>query len=1241
MFHYAGVENRGAALTAKTTLGAFWGLLLLTPCAFAEVSKADALAREAAQTHAKQALERASSPQAVADLARLHQLREEVDDLNLLAEPYATLMNRESAHPAVRKVARVLYADVERARGHLVKSRTVLEPLGFVQNFYVVGGFDNEGKRGCEVEHGPATAQDLQTVYAGKKNEVSWHRVPFKSLDGYVDLGAFVRPTKESVAYAMTFLEASQEGPVTFWLGTSGASRLYVNGKKVLSDDIYRVPRMDQIGVKVSLRQGLNKVVLKVCQDQGPFGFFLRATGSASLKVVLPTQWSGLDKGPVGSAQPQPSVAQALKQLVDQRPSDAALRADYATVLAFTQSFDKDAHTDAKESAAAALKAPNQVNALLLAASLENDDRNLRRGFLEKAYRLAPTSPEVQWGLARHELDSGHPERAWPLLNTLLQNHPTFTRGRILLLQTLEALGERARATVLLSTYLRDSKLQFLLMKEGAHQARRMEKPMDAVHWLRAAIALRFDDNSLRKLLASILSDLGDIQEASNQIQWALALDPFDNDLRLRAAELFAANGKLPQAHVLFEQALELAPEDAEVHERQGRAWLLASETSKARASFHRALALRPQNPALRELLRKLDGETASYGSAYVLDVKALEAEADARYAKEDAVYLVDSSYTHVQPSGQASRSIQVGIKVYTARGVEAFRQFPISYSPARQEVHIVRARIRKPDGSVVDGYSDAERNVNEPWTGMYYDLRSKQLSFSTLGVGDILEVQYRIDDTAEDNLLSDYWGEVDYVQGTYVKLRYQFLVDMPKNRPLYWNKTRLGDKVVSNIEAVDEGRSLYRFTAAHVEKIVPESGMPGWAEVATTLHVSTYKTWEDVGRYYWGLVRDQLVINDELKKTVQQVLKNVDKKNEKAVIQAIYNFVVTHTRYVALEFGIHGYKPYRVDRILARRFGDCKDKASLIYTMLKVAGVEARLVLLRMRNLGDIGEEPASLAAFNHAIAYVPKYQLFLDGTAEFFNSEELPSSDRAANILIVEPNAPSVFSKTPEAAAADNASSVHLKMKLSPDGDVKVLGQTRTRGQEAPMSRRAYQSASNRKQTFEQSWAQLFPGLRLENLEISDVGLLDAEVETRFQFEASRYGEASNGTLRFYAFGGKRSFTQSFGSLRERKFDLLLQYPFSHTFRYEYELPLGYTLKEAAYSVTEASAFGSLSMRLFQENEKWVAEGSLDFSTSRIEGKDYAAFRAWLLKLDEAFARKLTATTEPAAAKSARGSR
>ena len=108
-------------------------------------------------------------------------------------------------------------------------------------------------------------------------------------------------------------------------------------------------------------------------------------------------------------------------------------------------------------------------------------------------------------------------------------------------------------------------------------------------------------------------------------------------------------------------------------------------------------------------------------------------------------------------------------------------------------------------------------------------------------------------------------------------------------------------------------------------------------------------------------------------------------------------------TRYVGLEFGIHGYQPYAVTQVFARKFGDCKDKASLLVAMLREIGVEASLVLARTRRGGDLDAEPASLAPFDHAIAYVPKYDLFLDGTAEFSGADELPAQDQDIPVLVV----------------------------------------------------------------------------------------------------------------------------------------------------------------------------------------------------------------------------------------------
>ena len=91
-----------------------------------------------------------------------------------------------------------------------------------------------------------------------------------------------------------------------------------------------------------------------------------------------------------------------------------------------------------------------------------------------------------------------------------------------------------------------------------------------------------------------------------------------------------------------------------------------------------------------------------------------------------------------------------------------------------------------------------------------------------------------------------------------------------------------------------------------------------------------------------------------------------------------------------------------------ARGFGDCKDKATLIVTMLKELGINATIVILRTGMKGDFETEPASLAPFDHAIAYVPSMDLYLDGTAEFTGSTELPAMDRGSLAIQVNEGKP-----------------------------------------------------------------------------------------------------------------------------------------------------------------------------------------------------------------------------------------
>ena len=108
-------------------------LPLLTALALV-TGRLDSPSTDRAEKLAKAALAQSGTPRGAPPLIRLHALLDEVDDLNLLAQPYAALLARRGTDPFVRTLARLFFADVERARGRTTKPIAVLEPLGFMQD---------------------------------------------------------------------------------------------------------------------------------------------------------------------------------------------------------------------------------------------------------------------------------------------------------------------------------------------------------------------------------------------------------------------------------------------------------------------------------------------------------------------------------------------------------------------------------------------------------------------------------------------------------------------------------------------------------------------------------------------------------------------------------------------------------------------------------------------------------------------------------------------------------------------------------------------------------------------------------------------------------------------------------------------------------------------------------------------------------------------------------------------------
>ena len=1197
-------------------------------------------------------------PRGIVPLAALANIAADAPDLARVAATLAHAADDRSAHPQVRALARFRLAELERARGNLQRSVSHLRRVGFVGAWTVAGPFDDEGKRGFDAVLPPEKAIDLAALMPGKVRPVSWRPLPPEAVSaGFVHLGAAVSPSREAVAYALAVVDAPRAERVQLWLGASGAAKVFVNGALALSDPGYHLARIDQRGARVSLRRGPNRILVKLCHAEGPMGFYLRLADERGEGRALPAGDPAAvpERGPAPAPSPiAGAVAELERRVAAARGhrAEAEARLDLALALDERRSADAAEGRAAAEARRAAELAPRWVEARLVAAQLE-EERGRRRAHVEAALAAAPDDPFALLALAQDELDRDRPHAAVRLLERAARAAPGWPAPRIALAEALDRAGLEVRGALAAEAAAREFPMSPAAVRAAADAARRLGRADEAAARLRTLLALRFDDASARGALAQLLADRGDVAGAAGLRAEGLRLETWDVEERLGLADLLAANGRVEEAEAHFEAALRIAPDDPEPLARRGRARLAQGRATEAKADLERALELRPQSPDLKELVRSLEPARERFERPYVLDADALARAAPAPLPDEDAVVLGDLEVTRVFSSGLSATFEQLIVKVLNARGADAFRRRSITWDPDRQEVKVERARVHKPDGTVVDTHEESEQSASEPWYRLYYDTRARTLSFPALAPGDVLEVAWRVEDVAKENLLSDYYGDVSFVEESARKLRFDRVVLVPEGRPLHANAPPGVERTERKLPG---GVVEHRFVARDVPRVVAEPSMPGFSEVARTVHVSTYATWDEVARFYWGLVREQLRPTEEVRRTAARIAEEAlaaarggaapraarsggaaepavfsppaggwDPATKRLLVAAVYGFVVSQTRYVGLEFGIHGYKPYRVDDVLRRRFGDCKDKASLMHALLASIGIDARLVLLRMRHLGKIPESPASLAVFNHAILWVPDLDLWLDGTASWTGSRELPGEDRGAIALVVNPDGPPRFVSVPEARPEENRTESRFEIALAPDGRATVRGSSRIAGAQASEYRRAYLSVHDRRAQLEKAFNRTFPGLRVEAVSLSDVTRIEDDVRMEFTLDVPRYAEREAGGLRFTPFGAAAGYLESYASLSERRHPLVLGAPMESRFEYRYALPPGWIAVELPEDASGEVPEATFEVRHRVEGGTLVVSGHVAFRSGRVAPERYPAFRELAAAVDRALARRV----------------
>jgi hypothetical protein len=473
-------------------------------------------------------------------------------------------------------------------------------------------------------------------------------------------------------------------------------------------------------------------------------------------------------------------------------------------------------------------------------------------------------------------------------------------------------------------------------------------------------------------------------------------------------------------------------------------------------------------------------------------------------------------------------------------------------------------------------------------------DVKYKVLRIPAADPGNIVGYEYEVEE--RPFFMQDWWEfqETDPVRESHYSLQL----------PPGW-EYKASWMNHAEVKATEAGNNRWEWTVADLSPIRHEPEMPPYVGIAGQMVVTlfpsggksptSFAAWDEMGKWYSTLVAGRVAASPQIQQQVATL--TAGKTTQLAKMQALAYFVQHDIRYVAIELGIGGWQPHPAPEVFANRYGDCKDKATLMRSMLHEIGIESYHVVINDRR-GAVTAETPAYHVFNHVIIAVklpeglndpslvatvqhPKLGriLYFDPTDDMIPFGQIRGELQANYALLVTPDG-GELTRLPQQPSAMN--SIERTGKLALDANGTLTGQvTETRlGERASSERWALRNVTNDKdriKPIESLLASSLPAFNITHAILINLSLTDQPFGFDYSFQAANYAKNAGGLLlvRPRVLGNKG---QGILETKEpRKFPVEFEGPARDTDNFEITIPTGYVVDDVPPPVDADYGFAS----------------------------------------------------------------
>lgn len=405
-----------------------------------------------------------------------------------------------------------------------------------------------------------------------------------------------------------------------------------------------------------------------------------------------------------------------------------------------------------------------------------------------------------------------------------------------------------------------------------------------------------------------------------------------------------------------------------------------------------------------------------------------------------------------VQADGSYTKTTETIRRVLNDNGVREAAQTSIAYSASLQQLEVLQAQVITPDGKTLDVPASAIFE-QEPYASQaapsFSDFKVRTLVFPQVTPDSRLIVRTRL--TQRQPLLPGQFSMLEFVSPHSQRQDFVFTVTAPASLPLAVQNIDLD----ASRSVLPDGRVRLQFSGANSNAVAPDAGSVQRRDYSPRVALSTMADGAALAQAYRALTPGSTEPTPQVRALAEQLTAGLSEPRAQA--KALYDWVRQNIRYVSIVLERGGLVPRSLDSILANRYGDCKDHASLLSALLQARGIDSTQVLVNAGNAYWM-PEPGMVDAFNHMILYLPGQDLYLDSTAQYAAFGELPSQDAGKAVLHV---ASGQWAHTP---LGQNAiTRMRQRIEVADSGDARVQSRFEYEGEEAIFMRALFGASAS----------------------------------------------------------------------------------------------------------------------------------------------------------------------------------